>query len=74
MTIFDGIQAAQLISTIIYAVVGISVFGLAFIVMEKLTPFSIRREIVEGKNVALGVIMASMVIGLSIIIAAAIVG
>lgn len=73
MNIFNAVLAAQLVSTVIYAVIGIVFFGLSFIIIEKLTPFSIRKEIIEGKNIALGLIMASIVIGLSIIIAAAII-
>jgi uncharacterized membrane protein YjfL (UPF0719 family) len=42
--------------------------------MEKLTPFSIVKEIIDEHNVALSVIMGSIVIGISIIIAASILG
>ena len=42
--------------------------------MEKLTPFSVVKEIEEDQNVALAVIVGAVVLGISIIIAAAIVG
>jgi uncharacterized membrane protein YjfL (UPF0719 family) len=61
----------QLLETLIYSVLGVIIFCLAFVVIEKITPFSIRKEIEEDQNVALGVIMAGIIIGLSLIIAAA---
>ena len=46
--------------------------GLSFYVIEKVLPFSMRKEIAEDQNMALGIILGAFVIGLSIIIAAAI--
>lgn len=63
----------QLLSTLIYSIVGVVIFGIAFWVMEKITPFSIRKEIEEDQNTSLGIIMGCVIIGLAIIIAAAIV-
>ncbi|MFC1896742.1 DUF350 domain-containing protein [Thermodesulfobacteriota bacterium] len=62
----------QLVLTIIYSALGMAVFGVGFWLMSRLTPFSLQKEIVEDENTALGIIMGSVVIGLSIIIAAAI--
>lgn len=64
----------QLIWTLIYAFIGMGVFGFAFFVMTKVTPFSIRHEIEEDHNTALAVIIGSVNIGLAIVIAAAIAG
>ena len=63
-----------LVQAIIFSLVGIAVVGLAFLVITKLTPFSIRKEIEDDQNVALGIILGAVVIGLSIIIAASIHG
>ena len=57
-----------------FAGIGLVVFAIAFFVMEKIAPFSIRKEIEEDHNVALSVIMAGVTIGIAIIIAAAIHG
>ena len=51
---------------------GTVVLGLSFYVIEKLLPFSMRKEIAEEQNVGLGIILGAFVIGLSLIIAAAI--
>jgi len=50
------------------------VFALAFFLMIKVTPFSVRKEIEEDQNTALAIIMAGVIIGISLIIAAAIGG
>ena len=49
-------------------------FVVAYFIMDKLTPFSIHKEIEEDQNIALGVIIGACFIALSIIIAAAIRG
>ncbi len=61
-----------LVSSLVYSVLGILVFGLAFWVIVKVTPFSIRKEIEEDQNTSLGILLGSVFIGLAIIIAAAI--
>lgn len=68
----DGL-VGNLISTAVYATVGLVFFGVAYLIFSKLMPFSVRKEIEEDQNTSLGVIIGSMMIGISIIIAAAIV-
>ncbi len=62
----------ELIPTVIYFVVGLVLFGLSVWVMEKVTPFSLRKEIEEDQNVALGIVIGSALIALSIVLAAVI--
>ena len=62
----------QLILSIIYSGVGVVVFAVAFLIIVKMTPFSVRKEIEEDQNTSLGIIIGSVLIGLSIIISAAI--
>lgn len=64
----------QLIPTVIYFGVGLVLFGFSVWLMEKVTPFSIRKEIEEDQNTALGILMGSTIIALSILLAAAIRG
>jgi len=63
----------NLILTAVYAVVGLVVFGVSFMIFAKVMPFSVRKEIEEDQNTALGIIIGAMLIGISIIIAAAVV-
>jgi len=65
-------HARPLVDSIVYSIVGGIVLGLSFYVIEKVLPFSMRKEIAEDHNVSLGIILGAFVIGLSIIIAAAI--
>ena len=69
---FTEADVHQLVLSIVYSGVGVVVFALAFWLMVRITPFSIRKEIEEDQNTSLGVIIGSVLIGLSIIIAAAI--
>lgn len=62
----------QLLLSIVYTALGLIVFGAAFWIVTKITPFSVQKEIEEDQNIALGIIIGSIIIGLSIIIAAAI--
>ncbi|MEO2033315.1 MAG: DUF350 domain-containing protein [Planctomycetaceae bacterium] len=64
----------HLLAAVVFAVVGIVVLALSFWLMETLSPFSLKKEIEEDQNVALGVVMGSVVIGISLIIAASIQG
>ncbi len=68
----NDVRPWLLLSTLIYALIGMLVFGLAFALFNKLMPFSVRKEIEEDQNTALGIVIGSFLIGLSIIIAAAI--
>ena len=63
-----------MISTVIYALLGMVLFGLGFAICSKLAPFSFRKEIEEDQNTALAVLLGSMFLGLAIIIAASISG
>lgn len=62
------------VNTLVYTVFGVIVFALSFWLMVKLSPFSIRKEIEGDHNTALAVLMSSVILGLAIIIAAALHG
>jgi putative membrane protein len=56
----------------VYAVLGIVLFVLAFSVINRLTPGTLWRELIEEHNTALAIVVGAMAVGISIIIAAAI--
>ena len=60
-----------MLETVIYFVIAFLFFGIAIVVCDKLVPFSIRKEIEEDHNVSLGIVIGSALIGLSMIVAAA---
>ena len=63
-----------LFEVVVFSLVGIVVFAIAFFVIARVSPFSLRKEIEEDQNTALSVVIGSMIIGLSLIISAAIHG
>ncbi len=65
---------APIVYSLIFTLIGIVVFALAFFVMTKIVPFSIRKEIEEDQNTSLGIVIGSVIIGLALIISSAIKG
>ena len=62
------------VTTLVFVVLGLIIFALAFLVIAKATPFSVRKEIEEDHNVALAIVIASVILGSALIIAAAVHG
>ena len=65
---------SHLLAATIFAVLGIVVLFLAILLMDKVTPFSIVKEVIEEHNQALATIVAAVVVGIAVIIASAILG
>lgn len=61
-----------LLAGAVYAVLGIVIFVAALVAVDRMTPGTLWKEIIEEHNTALAVIVGAMSIGVSIIIAAAI--
>lgn len=70
----DFINPQYLINALVFSVVGVSVFWLSFIIIDKFTPYSLWKEIVEEKSVALAIVVAAICLSIAIIIASAIHG
>lgn len=64
----------HLMAVTVFSFVGVVVFVICLILMEKFAPFSIVKEIGDEHNVALAVIIGAIVVGISIIIGASILG
>ena len=65
--LFHSVGAAAL-----FAALGIVIFVVAFMLIDRLTPGSMWQEIIEKNNTALAIMMAGIAIGISVIIAAAV--
>jgi putative membrane protein len=65
------LKPGLILSTIVYSILGMLIFGAAFAIFNKLMPFSVRKEIEEDQNTSLGIIIGAMLIGLALIISAA---
>ena len=66
------ININEIVNALVYVGIGVVVFGLAFLVMCKVVPFSMQKEIEEDQNTALAIIIGSVILALGIVIAAAI--
>ncbi len=64
----------ELLATACYVLLGLAMFGLAFWIITKLARFSIRKEIADDQNTALAIIIGSIMIGIALIVAAAVHG
>lgn len=65
-------DTAILINSIVYALLGIVIFISGFIIVDKLTPYDLWKQVVEEKNLALAIVVGAAALGICIIIAAAI--
>lgn len=61
-----------LLNSVIYATLGIAIFVVGFIVVDKLTPYDLWKQLIEEKNVALAIVIGGATLGTCLIIAAAI--
>ena len=69
-----NLDVSSLLGALIYSLIGIVLFGIAFFVIVKIAPFSIRKEIEEDQNTSLGIIIGAVILGISMIISAAVQG
>lgn len=70
----EWLKPSVFIGSIAYALIGVLVFWISFIVVDKLTPYDLWGEIVEKKNVALAIVVAAMCLSIGLIVSAAIHG
>jgi uncharacterized membrane protein YjfL (UPF0719 family) len=69
-----GLLLRQVTGTLTFVAIGIVTFLIAFFIITKITPFSIRKEIEEDQNISLAILIGAVLLGLAEIIAAAIHG
>jgi uncharacterized membrane protein YjfL (UPF0719 family) len=73
MEIFSDIVLAEVISTVFFTFFGLALMLVCWFLIETVTPFSLRKELEEDQNIAIGILMGCMFIALAIIVAAVIV-
>lgn len=70
----EWLKPGAFIGSILFALVGVLVFWISFVIIDKLTPYNLWEEIVEKQNQALAMVVAAMSLGICVIVAAAIHG
>ncbi|HJQ23446.1 MAG TPA: DUF350 domain-containing protein [Blastocatellia bacterium] len=66
--------ARLLVTTLAFSLLGILLFALAFWIIVKVAPFSVRKELEDDQNTALAIVIGSVIIGIALIVSAAVHG
>jgi uncharacterized membrane protein YjfL (UPF0719 family) len=61
-----------LLAALVYSAVGLILFALAFLIVDRMTPYHLWKEIIDEQNTALAIIVGAVAIGIAIIVASAI--
>ena len=59
-------------TTVIFVAIGLIVFAIAFVIIVFVAPFSVKKEIEDDQNTSLAIIIGAVIIGVAMIISAAI--
>jgi putative membrane protein len=67
-----GNQLGNVVNAVVYAAIGIAIFAGAFLIIDKVTPYNLWKEIVQEHNTALAILLGAMSLGICVIIASAV--
>jgi putative membrane protein len=70
----EWLKPGIVLGSLLYAVIGVAVLWISFLIIDKLTPYDLWEEIVGKKNVALAIVVGAMAIAIGLIVSAAIHG
>ena len=70
----EWLKPGVFVGSIAFALIGVALFWLCFVIVDKITPYDLWGEIVEKQNLALAVVVAAMCLSIGLIVAAAIHG
>ena len=70
----EWLRPAAFFGSMMYALIGVAVFWICFVIVDKLTPYDLWAEIVEKKNLALAIVVGAMCIAIGLIVSAAVHG
>jgi putative membrane protein len=70
----EWLRPGVFLGSMLFALMGVGVFWLCFVLIDRLTPYDLWAEIVEKKNVALAIVVGAMCIAIGLIVAAAVGG
>jgi len=70
----DWLKPGVVLGSVMYALIGVAVLWISFMLIDRLTPYKLWEELCERKNVALAIVVGAMFIAIGQIVAAAIHG
>jgi uncharacterized membrane protein YjfL (UPF0719 family) len=71
MMIFEYLKPAALIGSLVYSLLGVLFVIVTFVVVDKLTPGDLWKELIEERNQAVAIVVAAMIVAIAIIVASA---
>jgi uncharacterized membrane protein YjfL (UPF0719 family) len=71
MMIFEYLKPAALLGSLVYSFLGIAFVVVTFIVIDRLTPGNLWKELIEERNQAIATVVAAMILAIAIIVASA---
>jgi uncharacterized membrane protein YjfL (UPF0719 family) len=66
--------AWNVVRVLVYVLLGLAIFAATYLILDKATPFSFGRELLENRNTAFAIVLAGVFLGIALILAAAIHG
>ena len=66
------INIGFVVNAVVFSFLGVIIFWLSFLLIDKLTPYRLWTEIVDEHNFALAIVVGAIALGICIIIAASI--
>ncbi len=70
----EWLKPGVFFGSLLFALMGVAIFWICFLIIDKLTPYDLWNEIIEKKNVALAIVVGAMCIAIGMIVAAAVLG
>ena len=70
----EWMKPGVIVGSVLFALIGVAIFWIGFVIVDKLTPYDLWGEIIEKKNVALAIVVGAMCIAIGMIVAAAVHG
>ncbi|MDO9091257.1 MAG: DUF350 domain-containing protein [Rubrivivax sp.] len=70
----EWLKPGVFFGSILFALIGVAIFWLCFVIIDKLTPYDLWAEIIEKKNMALAIVVGAMCIAIGLIVSSAVQG
>lgn len=74
MMVIEWLKPSAFFGSMLYALVGVAIFWLCFVIVDKLTPYDLWAELIEKRNTALAIVVGAMCIAIGLIVSAAVHG
>ena len=66
----SDLSVTSLLSTVVYGLIGIALCVAGYFAFDKIAGLSLQHELVEDQNVAIGIMLAGVFIGIALVVAA----